>query len=293
MPSEKMKFLPKNELLTFEELGLLVRKFIDLGVSKIRITGGEPFVRKDLIYFLKDLRKNHPDVTLAITSNGVLLGKYLNDLRSIGIEQINLSLDTLDPGRFLRITARDDFEKVQKCLFDLIESGFKTKVNFVVMKGVNDDEIIPFSELAKDFPVQVRFIEEMPFNGLGKQRGFIDHEAIKDTLRSHWGSMDFNDHEIGSSSFNTSPIGFQGSIGVIPAFTRTFCGSCNRIRISAIGRVKTCLYGKDELDLRYLLRNGKEAEIERAINQSYSKRPENGLEAEKHTKLTSMSLIGG
>ncbi len=293
MPDERMKFLPKKELLSYEELGFVINELVGLGIKKLRITGGEPFVRRNMIGFLKGIVESHPELELGITSNGVLLGKHIKELKAIGIQKINLSLDSFDPSRFLRITARDDFQKVYGCLLDLIESGFQVKINCVVMKGVNDHEIPDFAEFARTFPVSIRFIEEMPFNGHGKQRGFLSYGQIKSILEEKYGTLDLQQAEISSSSFDFAPSGFEGSIGIIPAYTRSFCGSCNRIRISATGQMKTCLYGKNVLDLRGLIRSGKREEIKHMIINKYKVKEENGLQAEKGSELVSMSMIGG
>jgi GTP 3',8-cyclase len=298
MPSNDMKFLPRKELLSYEELEALVQSFVGLGINKIRITGGEPFLRKDLMDFLGFLRSDFPQLKLAITSNGVLLGKYFDQLLDLNINQINLSLDTLDPGKFLRITGSDRFDVVFKTLFDLLEKDFSVKLNCVVMKGVNDEEIISFAELTKDFPISVRFIEEMPFNGLGNQRGFMNHIEIRKVLTNRFGKLDFKAVEMRSPSLDSKINGYQGSIGIIPAYTRSFCGQCNRIRVSATGKIKTCLYGNDTLDLRELVRSGvRGEEIKSRIISVFKGRPKDGHTAEKKmtgkSSWSSMSEIGG
>ncbi len=293
MPDERMKFLPKKELLSYEELGFVVHELVELGIKKLRITGGEPFVRQDMMGFLTGIVDSHPELELGITSNGVLLGRHIKELKALGIQKINLSLDSFDPSRFLRITARDDFQKVYACLLDLIESGFQVKINCVVMKGVNDHEIPDFAEFARTFPVSIRFIEEMPFNGHGKQRGFLSYDQIKAILEEKYGILDLRQSETSSSSFDFAPSGFEGSIGIIPAYTRSFCGSCNRIRISATGQMKNCLYGKNVLDLRELIRSGRREEIKQMIINKYKVKEENGVQAEKGSELVSMSMIGG
>ncbi len=294
MPSEKMQFMPRAELLSYEEMVELVAYFTELGVKKLRITGGEPFVRKDLIGFLSELRKTQAQLDIRITSNGVLLGKYLQELKQLEISKINLSLDTLEPGRFLRITGRDDFDKVFKCLMSLLEAEFEVKLNCVLMKGVNDSDINSFLGLAKEFPIEVRFIEEMPFNGLGAQRGFISQDEIRDLIRAHIGGQEYVRLEDSDSSFSAQPDDFQGRVGIIPAFSRSFCGQCNRIRLSANGQIKTCLFGKDQLNLKDMLRSGWEKDrIMEEIIKAYQFRPKDGIEAEKNSELFSMSRIGG
>ena len=184
MPEEGIRFLPKEQLLSYEELTRIANLFIDLGVDKIRITGGEPFVRKDLVDLLKNLSSNDGLSKLSITTNGILTRPYLPMLKEIGIDQINLSLDTVNEANFKKITRRDDFQKVMDTLFQMIDDGFKVKINAVVMGGINSHEIIDLSKLAIDHPVSVRFIEEMPFNGSSDNHKKIswDHVKILKTL---------------------------------------------------------------------------------------------------------------
>ncbi len=301
MPEEGINFLPKRELLTYEEILRLSSIFVSLGVDKIRITGGEPFVRKDLMPFLKELKALPGLAKLHLTTNGVLTESYLADLEAIDLNGINLSLDSLDRENFRKITHRDEFERVNRCLDALTYSSIQTKINTVVMRGLNDHELLDLALLAKDNDLQVRFIEEMPFNGRTESnKELVSHQEIKDRLTQAFGPMS-NANPTGSSDPASlySPAGFKGKIGIIPSYTRTFCGSCNRIRLTATGTMKNCLYDEGVFDLKQLLRSGaSDEEIRTQLISIVSKKEKNGRvveanRAKSQTISESMSEIGG
>ncbi|WMJ73614.1 GTP 3',8-cyclase MoaA [Cytophagaceae bacterium ABcell3] len=299
MPEAGIPHLPKKEVFSYEELLRISSLLTDNGVNKIRITGGEPFVRKGLHLFLKELSilKNVPE--LSITTNAALIGPYIDILKSIGVKSINVSLDSLNEQNFFRITRRDNFNKVYQNLHDLIKSGFDIKVNCVVMKGRNIGDIIPLAELAEEHNVEVRFLEEMPFNASGTQDAILhwDYKRILYFLSQHFGKLEKMNNAPNSTSTNFQVRGFKGSIGVIPAFSRTFCGACNRMRISANGDFRTCLYGDPALNLKTALRQGiDDNALLKLINNAIAKKPINGFAAEKESgkkNKESMSVIGG
>jgi molybdenum cofactor biosynthesis protein A len=301
MPEEGIRYLPKKELLTYEEMERLAQVLAGMGVNKIRITGGEPFVRKDLINFLWRLSQIKGIEQINITTNGVFTGAHIEALKAMGIASVNLSLDTLDRGRFKTITRRDELEKVLECFHLLMENNIPTKINAVVMDGKNTEDIIPMAELTRKYPVSVRFIEEMPFNGEGSHYPVLvwTHRKIMEVLKSQYPSIRKIEDEPHSTSYNYAIPGHQGNVGVIAAFSRTFCGTCNRIRITAQGGLKTCLYDDGVLDLRQLLRSGAtDFELENAFLHAFSHRAKDGFEAEKlrisgHPIAESMSTIGG
>ena len=165
MPAEGIPYEPKAHLLSYEEITRLLGVLGGLGFQKVRFTGGEPFLRKDFMQLLENTAALDEFKSIHITSNGTLLQKHVPKLKELGITKINLSIDSLDKERFHKITRRDDFEKVMQTFHMLVDNGFKIKLNAVIMKGINTQDIIPLAELAKDYPVDVRFIEEMPFNG--------------------------------------------------------------------------------------------------------------------------------
>lgn len=301
MPEEGIRYLPKKELLTYEEMERLAQVLAGMGVNKIRITGGEPFVRKDLIHFLWRLSKVKGIEQISITTNGVLTGAYIAELRAMGIASVNLSLDTLDRERFKTITRRDELEPVLECFHLLMEHNIPTKINAVVMDGKNTEDIIPMTELTRKYPVSVRFIEEMPFNGEGSHYPVLvwTHHKIMEVLKTQYPSIQKIQDEPHSTSYNYAIPGHQGNVGVIAAFSRTFCGTCNRIRITAQGSLKTCLYDDGISDLRQLLRSGAtDADLESAFLHAFAHRAKDGFEAEKlrisgQPAAESMSTIGG
>lgn len=298
MPEEGIKYLPRKELLSYEEMERLVAILSKLGINKVRITGGEPFVRQDLVSFLNRIRANQLIEKLTITTNGVITGDYIEDLKRLKINPVNLSLDTLDPGRFQNITRRDEFEKVFSTFENLIKEDFDVKVNMVVMDDKNIEDIVPMVELTKDKPVSIRFIEEMPFNGEGsKHKSLIwTHKKIIDHIGETFSDIEKLKDGPNSTSSNYKVKGYLGSFGVIAAYSRTFCGTCNRIRITAQGILKTCLYDGGALNLKEVLRAGADdEEITKLIIDTINRRSKDGFEAEKHRNPIheSMSTIGG
>ncbi len=301
MPEEGNKYLPRKELLSYEELIRLQRILASHGVNKVRITGGEPFVRKDLMQFLKALRELDGVDEIHITTNGVLTTPHIPQLKELGISSVNLSIDSLDRKRFHEITRRDELPKVLKCMDTLLEYEIKTKLNAVVMDGKNTEDIIPMAELTKELPLEVRFIEEMPFNGTGEHQNILywNHKQILNTLKAHFLTI----QHIPASPYATASTyhipGYKGKIGIIAAFSRTFCGTCNRIRITAQGMLKTCLYDQGVLDLKKLLRSEtSDEELLKALLKAFGNRAANGFEAEKrrdsdHSIHESMATIGG
>lgn len=298
MPAEGIKYLPKKALLTFEETERLISILAPLGITKVRLTGGEPFVRTDLVDLIKRIKDCGID-DIHITTNGILTGPYIPELKRLGIKSINLSLDTLDAERFKSITRRDEFEKTWATFLQLVDAGFELKVNTVVMEGQNVDDIIPIAQLAKAYPVSVRFIEEMPFNGAGAHYGTLTWTAtrILAHLRTAFPGLSPVAGVAHATAMNYQVPDFQGNIGVIAAFSRTFCGTCNRIRITAQGQLKTCLYDNGVLDIRHLLRSGAtDDDIENALLRAFGQRPKDGFEAERNRSSVvseSMSTIGG
>lgn len=299
MPEEGIKYLPKDALLSYEEMERLVKIFCGLGIDKIRITGGEPLVRRDVIPFLYRIADTPGLETINITTNGLLTEKYLADLRKIGIRSINLSLDTLDRERFKQITRRDEFDKVYNTLERLISEGFETKINMVVMAEHNIEDIVPMAALSIEKPVSVRFIEEMPFNGTGQPHQSLtwNSDKIIAKLVDNYSLIKLTDPQSSTAS-HYKIDGAKGNLGVIAAYTRTFCGSCNRIRLTAQGELRTCLYAQNGLDLKSMLRSGeRDANIAAAIIHSVNHRHKDGFEAEQSraedNNWESMSTIGG
>lgn len=300
MPAEGILYEPQAHLLSYEEITRLLKVLGHVGFKKVRFTGGEPFLRKDFMQVLENTASLDTYKSIHITSNGTLLQKHIAKLKELGITKINLSIDSLDKERFHKITRRDDFEKVMQTFHLLIENGFQIKLNAVIMKGINEQDIIPLAELAKDYPVDVRFIEEMPFNGGYKEN--IEMYSARDIyadLNTHFTDLEKIPSKHGDTARLLSIPGYKGNIGVIAAFSRTFCNTCNRLRISSKGEIKSCLYDDGVFNIRDYMRSGAtNIELANKFREIIRLKPKDGFQAEKMRKspkevMQSMSSIGG
>jgi molybdenum cofactor biosynthesis protein A len=297
MPEEGLNWLSRTELMSYDEMLRICRLLVGMGIEKIRITGGEPFVRKDIVPFLTRLSQIEGLQELTITTNGVLTEQYIPQLKAIAIKTVNLSLDTLDAARFFAITGRDEFAKVLGTMHALLEQGIRVKINAVVMDGKNTDDIIPLAELTRDLPIDVRFIEEMPFNGDGHVYGGLqwDHVRILQQLTERFPGIEKLADPAYSTSYNYQVPGHKGMVGIIAAYSRTFCGTCNRGRIT----LKTCLYDAGGLNLKEMMRLGMNDDaITEAILSAFGNRAKDGWEAEglrvnNKNVHESMATIGG
>jgi len=300
MPASGLEWIPQSEIISYEEVIRTCTLLAQMGIDKIRITGGEPFMRKDLMHLLEHLVSIEGIQEVAITTNGVLTAPYIPKLRELGITSVNLSLDTLNPETFLKITNRNEFRNVMNTLYALMDHDMNVKINAVVMEGKNTDDIIPLCELTKDQFLSVRFIEEMPFNGRSHDYKGLqwDHMKILETINSNYKGLEKISSSSYSTSYNYQIPGYRGSIGIIAAYTRTFCGTCNRLRITPQGMLQTCLYSPGVLNIKQLLRVGiSNEELKSEIIGAVQNRHLDGWEAEKHStkkSLTrSMAGIGG
>ena len=301
MPEEGINYVPRQELLTYEELLQMMEVLSSLGVSKVRITGGEPFLRKDMMQFLRSLSELQGIDQINITTNGTLTGPIIPELKALGIHSVNLSIDSLNKERFYKITRRDVFEKVMETFHLLLKHGIKTKLNAVVMEGQNIEDIVPMVELARENPISVRFIEEMPFNGEGSHYPILNwnHKQILDHIKQHYPDLEkLPDPPNATASHYTVP-GFAGNVGIIAAYSRTFCGTCNRIRITPQGMLKTCLYDAGVFNIRNLMRAGATKEqLKDTFLEALGNRAKDGWEAERRRGFDlpvkeSMATIGG
>ena len=299
MPEEGIKYVDKKELLSFEEMYRMINAFGELGISKLRITGGEPFVRKGIMDFLQEVSSNQYIQKVNITTNGTFTEDKIEDLERMGIDSINLSLDSLDKQRFFEITRRNLYDQVMSTFHALMDSSITTKINMVVMEGRNIEDIYSMIELTKDHDVSVRFIEEMPFNGtLGQGNAtFWPMKQILEHIKASYPIEKLPDPP-SSTSYNYRVKGFKGSFGIIAAYTRTFCGTCNRIRVTPQGDLRTCLYEKGAMSLRDIIRSHKDdTELKKALQKAVGSRAKDGFEAEKkrvaHPVSESMATIGG
>lgn len=288
-----------DKLFSIDELSAIGRILVDLGIDKIRITGGEPFVRKDLMGLMRTLAALEGLDDISVTTNATLIGPHIDELKELGIRNINLSLDAINRSTFEKITRRDQYDTVFANLHRLIEEEFNVRINFIVLDGQNIEDILPMMDLQKNYPLTVRFLEEMPFNGGSRNFQSIkwDYKQILAYITEHFPEYDKLPAPPTSTSINYKIKGHSGSFGLIPSFSRTFCGSCNRLRISASGDVITCLYGKPSLNLRELLRqpNGEMA-VREAVLKAIGNRARTGFEAQNEYKTVfqnSMTSIGG
>ena len=300
MPAQGIDIVPRQELLTFKEMYRLIRVLTELGVHKVRLTGGEPFVRKDFVGFLEMLSHNDLLEAINITTNGALISQHIDRIEKLEkVKDINLSIDSLSREKFAKITRRDAFSEVYKTLELLEKSSLNLKLNIVVQSGVNTDEIVDFVRFTKDKNVAVRFIEEMPFNGKG-QREMEESWTFKKILNEIKTEFDVKElvSEKSSTSRNYAIDNHLGTVGIIPAFTRTICNNCNRIRITSTGTFKNCLFDDGVFNLRDFMRKGASNEDLKELFLSLVKaKPENGFIAEANRKngaaSESMSTIGG
>jgi len=298
MPEEGIPFRSKNKLLSTEEIFRLITIASQMGVSKIRFTGGEPLLRKDLSKLVKFANQIPLIQSVHLTTNGILLGKYIKDLEQAGLTGINISLDTLKAERFKMITRREGLDTVMDGIEKAIESDIPSvKINIVAMRDFNHDELVEFAALTQDNDMTVRFIELMPFDShqIWKTGKFYRAEHIVADLKKQIGAMEqVNGSNTEHYVFRIK--GYRGKVAVIPAYSRSLCSACNRIRITADGKLRNCLYGHEETNLRDAMRDGDSNEsIEQMIRKSMRKKYKDGWEAQGQGKehRESMTQIGG
>ncbi|MFW0717861.1 GTP 3',8-cyclase MoaA [Pedobacter sp. N23S346] len=256
MPEEEYDFTPASRLMQTDEIIKLAKIFVEQGVKKIRLTGGEPLVRKDAAAIISALGKL--PVELVITTNGTRIAEMLPTLKEAGIKTINISLDTLQPEKFMLITRRDVFHQVRSNIELLLQEKITVKINMVVMKGLNDGEIKDFIEWTKHNPIEIRFIEFMPFSGnkWTSNKMFSLQEILTEVEK------DFIILPVKGAPHDTAKHfmipGHEGSFAIISTMTAPFCSTCNRMRLTADGKLKNCLFSNGETDLLTALRNNEE-----------------------------------
>jgi cyclic pyranopterin phosphate synthase len=287
--------------MSYEEIYTIAKTFVKHGVTKIRLTGGEPLIRKDIHVILKKL--SSLNIELSITTNAVLADKYMSVFKENEIQNINVSLDSLDSDKFKQITRRNEFDRVYQNILLLAKGGFNVKLNVVLIKGFNEGEIVDFIELTKDLPITVRLIEFMPFNGnkwdLSKLVSYADVMEMVHLSYPEKRVARLQDAP-NDTSKNYKIKGYQGSFAVISSVTNPFCDSCNRIRLTADGRLKNCLFSSREEDLLTPLRKGNSIEpiIQKVVQSKLKVRSgmdtmESFKEPSIHSKNRSMITIGG
>lgn len=257
MPLEGVPHREAAKFMTTEEVVGIAKEFVQLGVTKIRLTGGEPLVKKGADDIIRALGKLPID--LSITTNGILVDRFIEVFKEAGITAVNVSLDSLQEGRFNAISRRSYFQKIRRNIQLLLDEGFRVKINVVLIKGTNDDEIIDFVQWSVREKVSVQFIEFMPFDGNSWNRDKTVSEAqILATVENHFGVsklIKLDDHQ-NSTSRNFKIDGALGTFGMISTVTNPFCDTCNRIRLTADGKIKNCLFSNDEADLLKTYRAG-------------------------------------
>lgn len=261
MPAEGIVLTPKKELMTADEIFAIAQTFVNNGVDKIRLTGGEPLLRKDFPEIIEKLAQLETEIS--ITTNGILIDRHIEVLKQFKIKKINLSLDTLVASKFNTITLRNQFEKVIDNLHLLLNNNFKVKVNVVLIKGFNDNEIIDFINLTEFLPISIRFIEFMPFAGNQWDRSkMVSQTEILDQLSAHFSESNLEklQDEKNFTAREFKIKNYLGSFGIISSITNPFCDGCNRIRLTANGKIKNCLFSNSETDLLTPYRNGEAIE---------------------------------
>jgi molybdenum cofactor biosynthesis protein A len=261
MPAEGIALTPRAHLMTADEIVTIAKTFVKLGVNKIRLTGGEPLVRKDAKTIIEELGKLGVELTL--TTNGILVHEFIDTFKEAGVTTLNVSIDSLKKEKFNQITRRNYFEKVIDNL-DLLEAnGFQVKLNVVVIKGFNDNEIIDFIEMTKNRNIQIRFIEFMPFDGnQWNKEKLVSYAEILSQVNAFYTEekVERTQDKPNDTAKNHKIDGYQGSFSVISSVTNPFCSTCNRIRLTADGKLKNCLFSNTETSLLDTLRAGESIE---------------------------------
>ncbi|MFH1490581.1 MAG: GTP 3',8-cyclase MoaA [Pseudomonadota bacterium] len=299
MPEEGIDFQPHNEILSYEEILRFIRAAVVVGIRKVRLTGGEPLVRKGFIGFLKQLAEIGGLNEITITTNGVLLKDYAAEIKKCGISRINVSLDSLRPERFRRITGRDHFARVLEGIQEAERLGFDPiKINVVAMRGINDDEILDFARLSLQKPYHIRFIEFMP---VGKNNGwssekFISEGEIRERIKVLGTLRHIGNDRMDGPAQRYLIKGGKGEIGLIGALSNHFCESCNRLRLTAEGHLRSCLFSDQEIDVKPTLREGKgDEDLLILIKEAIEFKPKNHglMEPGRRKCVRAMSSIGG
>lgn len=298
MPAEGITYKPKNELLTFEEIERIASTMVKLGVTKIRLTGGEPMVRRDLEQLVERLAKLDGLKTLAMTTNATLLEEKAELLKTLGIKALNISLDTLKKERFLQVTRRDQFDTVWSGVQSALKQNFdELKLNVVVMAGFNDDELLDFADFAFNNKINIRFIEFMPFknNDWNIEKVITYREMMeKISSRYEFEALSSEPSAVAKDFSITDRSGRkgEGSISFITSMSDSFCSTCNRLRLTAEGSVKSCLFYPAEVNLRDKMREGADdKELEQMIRYSLSLKPEAHAPAEELSQSDNRTMI--
>jgi len=299
MPEGGIPLIPHEEILTYEEILRLVRVFATEGISKVRLTGGEPLVRKGIVDFVSRLSQIEEIKDLSLTSNGILLKEFAQDLKNAGLKRINVSLDSLRKERFYHITRRDDFEGVWAGIEEALKVGLSPiKINMVAIQGLNDDEIESFARLTLTLPLTIRYIEYMP-SGNGeewKESDILTIPQIKNQLENVGKLVSIPSDRWDGPAKRFRIEGALGEIGLIGPVSSHFCADCNRLRLTPDGKIRTCLFSDEEIDVKELLRNGgSDHDLKEQLLLALKKKPErHPINTHQFKKCQrNMSAIGG
>ena len=258
MPLDGIPLMKHDDILRYEEIIRLARLAHGLGFTKFRITGGEPLVRKGASHLVRELAHLGENVDLSLTTNGILLARYAEDLKAAGLRRINISLDTLNEEKFKRISRFGLFNEVMSGIHRAIEVGFDpVKINVVVMRGINDDEILDFVELTRDHPLWIRFIELMPFSRNNwRDEDFVSADEIRKRIEERYHLIEAIRPHASAAAVDYRVEGHKGRVGFIAPLSRKFCGFCNRLRLTADGYLLPCLHSDIEIDIKTPMRGG-------------------------------------
>jgi len=299
MPEEGISLIPHEEILTYEEILRIVRVFAAEGISKVRLTGGEPLVRKGLVGFVAQLSRIPQIKDLSLTTNGILLREFAYDLKQAGLKRLNISLDSLRTERFCQITRRDEYEKVWAGIVEALSVGFSpVKLNMVAIRGVNDDEIEDFARLTLHLPLTVRYIEYMP-SGNGEEwneSAILTLSEIRSRLDKVGKLTPIPSDQWDGPAMRFRFEGAQGEIGLIGAVSSHFCSECNRLRLTPDGEIRTCLFSDEEIDVKEILRKGgSDRDLKERLLLALQRKPERHLINTHQFKKCqrNMSAIGG
>jgi cyclic pyranopterin phosphate synthase len=269
---EEVVFMDRSELLTFEEITRFVRVVVPLGIDKVRLTGGEPLMRRDLPRLVRMLCQVEGIRDIGLTTNGILLAEHAQALHDAGLRRINVSLDTLDPDRFRQLTRRDGLEKVIAGIQAAKRAGFDpVKVNAVSIRGITELDAVPLARFAREHGLEMRFIEYMPIGADQWERGkvYFAHEILELLEREVAPLVPVEDYDPRAPAMDFRYTDGGGRIGIIASISRPFCASCNRVRLTADGKLRNCLFAIDEADVKSLLRGGAaDAAIAEVVRQN-------------------------
>jgi cyclic pyranopterin phosphate synthase len=297
--AEDVTFLEKSQLLSFEEIVRFVRVAVPLGIDKVRLTGGEPLMRRDLPVLVRMLSTIEGLKDIGLTTNGILLADQARELYDVGLRRINISLDTLDPTRFRLLTRRDGLDRVIAGIHAAREAGFTpVKVNAVSIRGITEHEVVPLGRFAREHGLEMRFIEYMPIGADRWERDkvYYAHEILDQLEREIAPLVPVDDYDPRAPAMEFRYTDGGGRVGIIASISRPFCMSCNRVRLTAEGKLRNCLFALDEVDVRSLLRGGGgDSEIADALRRNvWAKWEGHEINTSRFIKpLRTMHSIGG